>query len=188
MKLPLIIVFYLIISFLNFPVHAAAQLPIQHSVIAKKTLKISQYLISEKLDGVRGYWDGTQLWTRQGNKINTPKWFTQNWPDTALDGELWSSRDKFQQIVSCVKRKKIKPACWQDIRFMIFDLPTNKEKFSNRVIKIKELVSQSNSPYVAMIKQFKLESNKTLYQKIAFSIGAIIPMIILVVFLIKWKK
>src|SRR5947208_2276139 len=30
---------------------------------------------SEKLDGVRAYFDGTQLWSRLGNRFHAPAWF-----------------------------------------------------------------------------------------------------------------
>ena len=37
------------------------------------------YLVSEKLDGVRGYWAGTKLLTRGGTIVNAPAWFTAGW-------------------------------------------------------------------------------------------------------------
>ena len=166
MKFSSTVIFFLLLC-LNFTVHSGQQvLPIQHSVIANKDIEVSQYWISEKLDGVRGYWDGSQLWTRQGNKINAPKWFTQGWSNIPFDGELWSDRDKFQQIVSCVKRKKIKPNCWHDLRLMIFDLPTSKEKFSNRITAMNKLIADIDSPHLAVIKQFRISSNNALYQKL----------------------
>lgn len=51
--------------------------------------------MSEKLDGVRCYWNGKTMYTRNGNKIFAPKEWTDNLPDVAIDGELWSSRDSF---------------------------------------------------------------------------------------------
>ena len=85
---------------------------------------ISQYWLSEKLDGIRGYWDGQQLLTRQGNVIYSPDWFTQHWPSETLDGELWIARDSFQQTLSCVRKVTIDESCWASVRFMIFDLPS----------------------------------------------------------------
>ena len=35
---------------------------------------VSQYLVSEKLDGVRARWDGRVLWTRAGHRIHAPAW------------------------------------------------------------------------------------------------------------------
>jgi DNA ligase-1 len=36
------------------------------------------WLLSEKLDGVRAYWDGQQLWTKNGNPIYAPEWFIKD--------------------------------------------------------------------------------------------------------------
>ena len=113
---------------------------------------------------MRGYWDGELLYSRQGNKINQPNWFTQGWAKTPLDGELYSSREQFQAIVSCIKRKKIKPDCWQNIRLMIFDLPQHPGNFSQRVAAMKRLMAKNKSPYLAMVEQTKTSSNATLYQ------------------------
>jgi DNA ligase-1 len=53
------------------------------------------WLMSEKLDGVRCYWNGTTMYTRNGNKIFAPKEWIDKLPKVALDGELWSGRDDF---------------------------------------------------------------------------------------------
>jgi len=45
--------------------------------------------MSEKLDGVRAYWDGKQFLSRQGNLYHAPAWFTEHLPAVPLDGELW---------------------------------------------------------------------------------------------------
>src|SRR3546814_10462061 len=37
----------------------------------------SRYWVSEKLDGVRGRWDGHALWTRGGHRVHAPAWFTE---------------------------------------------------------------------------------------------------------------
>ena len=50
---------------------------------------VSAYLVSEKYDGVRAYWDGRRFYTRAGNPIPTPGWFIEKFPLKPLDGELW---------------------------------------------------------------------------------------------------
>ena len=127
---------------------------------------IREYWLSEKLDGIRGYWDGTQLVTRQGNAIDSPKWFTQNWPTTAMDGELWIARDHFQQTLSCIRKESIDKTCWRDIRFMIFDLPKNTKTFTERIKTMTQIATKTESPYLMMIKQFKLENNAQLNNKL----------------------
>jgi len=166
MKSRIINTIILIFIFLPPTSTNAQKLPLQHGIIAKSNIDVSQYLVSEKLDGVRGYWDGKQLWTRQGNKIHTPKWFTLHWPNTALDGELWSGRSQFQTIVSCVRKKTVQEDCWKNIRLMIFDLPNNSQTFSIRTKGIEEIINKSRSPYLSRVKQFTLLSNQALYEKL----------------------
>src|SRR5437879_3286425 len=48
--------------------------------------------MSEKLDGVRAYWDGKQFLSRLGNRYHAPDWFVEGLPDVPLDGELWLAR------------------------------------------------------------------------------------------------
>lgn len=38
------------------------------------------YLISEKLDGVRAYWNGKTFLSREGNPFYAPEWFTKRMP------------------------------------------------------------------------------------------------------------
>src|SRR5215470_16692555 len=61
--------------------------------------------LSEKLDGVRAYWDGTQFWSRLGNLFHAPDWFVAGLPKEPLDGELWIARKQFQRTVSVVRRQ-----------------------------------------------------------------------------------
>lgn len=137
---------------------------IQKATTYKTVTDIHQYWLSEKLDGMRGYWNGKHLLTRQGNLIHSPKWFTKNWPNIAMDGELWIKRDYFQQTLSCVRRKKINNICWQSVRFKIFDLPEHSATFTERVMAMKRLTTKVNSPYLSMIRQFKLATLQQLEQ------------------------
>src|SRR5207244_5075318 len=52
--------------------------------------------LSEKLDGVRAYWDGNHFLSRLGNIYHAPDWLTTGLPKEPLDGELWLGRKQFQ--------------------------------------------------------------------------------------------
>ena len=125
-------------------------------------LKIQQYWVSEKLDGVRGRWTGSSLITRQGHVINLPNSFTKNWPKVVLDGEIWLGRNQFEQVSGIVRRKKINNSDWKNIRFMIFDLPNHQGNFSQRLIKMQSLVTKAQSPNLKIIEQIKLSSSQEL--------------------------
>ena len=92
-------------------------------------LKLSEYkgqnvggwLASEKLDGVRAYWDGENLLSRQGKKLNAPSSFTKNFPKFALDGELYAKELKFEEIQATVMDKLPDEKAWHRLKFHIFD-------------------------------------------------------------------
>ena len=47
------------------------------------------WLMTEKFDGMRLLWDGSQFYSRHGKKIQVPLSITQQMPSVPLDGELW---------------------------------------------------------------------------------------------------
>ena len=55
----------------------------------------SGWLMSEKLDGVRCYWNGSKMYTRTGKPFFAPKWWKKSLPNMAIDGELFTKRDDF---------------------------------------------------------------------------------------------
>src|SRR3546814_12614218 len=57
---------------------------------AGDAIDLSAYWISEKFDGVRGYWDGHRLWTPGGTPVREHAWFTAGWPTTPLPSQLWA--------------------------------------------------------------------------------------------------
>lgn len=113
----------------------------------------SGYYVSEKLDGVRGYWDGKQLLTRGGTVINAPAWFTAGWPAHPLDGELWVGRGRFTEAVSTVRSQTPDDAAWRRMRYMLFDLPGHPGLFRERVPALVEVVAKIGQPWVQMIPQ-----------------------------------
>ena len=79
-------------------------------------IKLQDYWVSEKYDGVRGYWDGEKLLARGGQRIYAPAWFTAGWPTTPLDGELWAGRGRFFQAVSTERQQTPVDSAWRDRR------------------------------------------------------------------------
>lgn len=89
--------------------------------------------MSEKYDGLRGYWDGRKLWSRKGNLIHAPDYFLAELPrDVALDGELWIGYGKFEETASIVRSEKPDDR-WKRVRFMVFDAPQAKGTFEERM-------------------------------------------------------
>ena len=136
---------------------------LQYATIFQKGAIIQHYWVSEKLDGVRGYWTGKKLLTRSGNDLLPPSWFVKDWPTVPMDGELWSERGSFEQISACVRRKRSNKECWKNLKLMIFDLPHQAGAFTMRISNMELLTQKNDSPYLAMIEQIKLSNDKQLY-------------------------
>ena len=66
---------------------------------------ITGWLMSEKLDGVRGSWDGQQLWSKNGILFQPPPEFVADLPPFALEGELWGGRGSFAATAAVVQRR-----------------------------------------------------------------------------------
>lgn len=111
------------------------------------------WLLSEKLDGVRAYWDGAQFLSRQGNKFHAPDWFVAELPDVPLDGELWLARKAFQRTVSIVRRQD-QSEHWRQLRYVVFDAPAVDGPFEKRLEKLRELISPEESGFVRVLPQF----------------------------------
>lgn len=80
---------------------------------------VSGWWVSEKLDGWRCYWDGSQFITRQGNPLNAPDWFTAGMPAQPLDGELWAGPGTTHDDVASL----VLSGQWDGLTYRPFDIP-----------------------------------------------------------------
>lgn len=110
---------------------------------------LSGWWMSEKLDGVRAYWDGKQMLSRQGNVYHAPEWFVEGLPNTPLDGELWIDRKRFQQTISVVRRQD-KSDHWKNVRLLVFDAPKCGGSFENRLDYLADTFGSSQHPYAKL--------------------------------------
>ncbi|KAL1528122.1 hypothetical protein AB1Y20_009486 [Prymnesium parvum] len=101
--------------------------------------------ISEKLDGVRAYWDGENFYSRNGNVFPAPDWFKQGLPSTPLDGELWAGRGQFRRCLGIV-RNRGSGALWQYVTYLVFDAPSLAEPYESRVAYIMKTVVPIDKP------------------------------------------
>ncbi|HEY8906669.1 MAG TPA: DNA ligase [Rhodoferax sp.] len=113
----------------------------------------SGYLVSEKLDGVRAVWDGQSLRFRSGRVIAAPGWFIAALPKTALDGELWLGRGRFDELSGMVRREVPVDADWRQLRYMIFDAPGGSEPFAERARTVERVVAQVRQPWLQAVPQ-----------------------------------
>ncbi len=159
----------------------------------RTVINVADYWVSEKLDGIRARWDGTELRTRNGNKIYAPAWFTTNWPEATIDGELWIARGKFELTASIVLSKlaNVEPhslgshlsdsesakgaksvanhessSRWSKVRFMAFDMPAAGISFDKRLSALNRIGKVTANPTFAVVFQFKLATLDALERKL----------------------
>lgn len=132
---------------------ASAQPLLMHAKWWQAGQAPSAFLVSEKLDGVRAFWDGQALRFRSGRLIAAPDWFTAGLPKTALDGELWLGRGRFDELSGIVRHLVPVDADWRAVRYMIFDLPGGADPFSDRAQKITQVVLQAPQPWLQALPQ-----------------------------------
>ncbi len=114
-------------------------------------LDLSGWWMSEKLDGVRAYWDGKRFLSRQGNSFLAPVWFTEGLPDWPLDGELWLGRREFSRTVSIVRRQD-QSEHWRSLRYMVFDAPAANGPFEDRLGHLTEALKSKPLPFCAVLE------------------------------------
>lgn len=122
-----------------------------------KEQNVTGWVMSEKLDGIRAFWDGEKLLSRGGKVIYAPKWFTQAYPDFSIDGELWSKRGDFENISSIV-RDKVPSEKWREIKHYIFEVPNAEGSLLERLEKAKPYESE----YIKILEQRRVEDTPAL--------------------------
>jgi len=161
---PLLLAFGLLPWLAGLPAAAADQPPprLMLAKVYHGDVRLADYWVSEKYDGVRGYWDGEQLLTRSGRHIAAPGWFTAGWPRQPLDGELWAGRGRFDAAQSAVGRESPDDGAWREIRYMVFDLPAHPGPFDERLPALKQLLAQLDVAWVQPVEQRKLADRAAL--------------------------
>ncbi|WP_238944922.1 DNA ligase [Vandammella animalimorsus] len=108
---------------------------------------VAGWLMSEKLDGVRAFWDGRQLIGRSGKAFTAPAWFTQGFPPFALDGELFAGRGRFELAAAAVHSSD--PQAWQPLHYAVFDVPNAAGGLLQRLQVLRDYLAQSSATATA---------------------------------------
>ncbi len=117
----------------------------------RENIDLSHYFYTEKLDGVRGYWDGQQLMTRTGNPIQAPAWFLSALPEVAVEGELWIGRGLFEKVSGIVRTREPDDENWRDVTFWLFDLPHYPGDYKTRKQFLDQVVTRINMPFIRAV-------------------------------------
>lgn len=135
-------------------------------------LELSGYWASEKLDGIRAIWNGTQLMTRSGFPIHAPHWFTSVLPAYAVEGELWAGRGQFTLVQQTVLDQTPSDLAWRHIRFMVFDLPHHVGDYRQRYHSLKKLVQTINIDHIDYVEHQAVKSRQALLERLEQLTGA----------------
>lgn len=166
MDLILILLLMLTLGGVSSPLWAAGKdaPPVMLARLYQPVSTLQHYLVSEKLDGVRAYWDGRQLLTRGGHRIHTPHWFTAPLPAQPLDGELWLGRGRFAEVSGLVRRHHPDEDAWREVRFMLFDMPNVQADFAQRLWVLKTWTAQARSSWLQAVEHRHVDSEAQLQQ------------------------
>lgn len=123
-----------------------------------------KWLWSEKLDGIRGEWNGTTMLTKQGNPIDVPPYFLENFPPFPLSGEIWGGRQTFERTSSIVATSG-QDKGWSSLQFGIFDAPDATLPIEERLQRAADWFASHPSRYAFVINQ-KPVHNKEHLQKL----------------------
>ncbi len=125
-------------------------------------IDLSLYWVSEKYDGARAWWNGRHFLSRGGNIYHAPKWFTDNLPDIALDGELWIGRGRFQALMQTIRDHKPDDTAWKAVKFMVFDAPHADGHFSDRQEFLGKTLRNVPDHWIQQVPQQKISTHKAL--------------------------
>mgnify|MGYP003550974936 FL=1 len=151
--------------------YAAENIPdVLLAQVYESGLDVTQYLVSEKYDGVRAVWDGKTFTSRQGNEIHAPNWFTKGLPNTPLDGELWLAHGQFDALSGAVRKIVPIDEEWRGISYMVFELPNANGTFEVRAKRIEEIVKQAQKNNKALhlkaVVQFRVKDEVQLKKRL----------------------
>lgn len=104
------------------------------------------WLLCEKLEDVRLYWDGGNAWTRGGKRVALPFSIRAALPDGfALDGGIWCGRGNFRMAEQAVNHGKWTDAC----RFVAYDAPSVQNFYEARLAEARQ-----RFPFVIQCREF----------------------------------
>jgi len=127
----------------------------EYLMLAKhwRGIHVDGWLCSEKLDGMRAFWDGgvgrgknppwsadkiigTGLWSRYGKVVRAPDWWLDNLPNICLDGELYVNGG-WSDTLSVTRAHN---ANWHEVTYNVFDSP-HPSQFAQRRLVANNIIT-----------------------------------------------
>ena len=121
--------------------------------------------MSEKMDGIRAYWDGNHLISKQAKRILCPLWFTEGLPkDNTLDGELWMGRKRFERVIALLNSNTLEDSIWKEMKYVIFDLPRSHLPYESRMKELKGMGPFAS--HILIIESIRCDGNGHLWKSL----------------------
>src|SRR4051794_24265989 len=90
------------------------------------------------MDGVRGYWNGLKLISKNGQVVHCPSVFTEDLPkNVELDGELWMGQGSIHSEILAVMNSK--NGDWNQMGYYVFDIPSSRAAYEDRMREMAAL-------------------------------------------------
>lgn len=111
-----------------------------------RLLQQHPYLMSTKWDGIRAVYDPVhkQFVTRNGHVIKSPAWFTHNFPQRKLDGELYISSHERLAIKT---RDLANSPVWHRISYKVFDDLSSQLPFADVYKSLQQELSHCHNQF-----------------------------------------
>ncbi len=126
------------------------------------------WYMSEKFDGIRAIWTGSQLLTRSLRPFTyVPIWFIKQLPmGKVLDGEIYIPDVAFSYFssLSVTKQCENVDSKWKKVKYLIFDYPIKNMNFEKRFHILKNI--RFKGKQVELIKFDKLNEIQKEFDKI----------------------
>lgn len=129
-------------------------------------MDIAGWLVSEKLDGVRAFWDGKRLLSRQGNPFAAPNGFVAHFPPFELDGELWIGRGQFEAVAAITARQQPSEG-WRRISYRIFEVPHAPGGLLERLARLRAYLEDHPGSPIRIIPQTPIVDGADLQARLA---------------------
>ncbi|BBP45206.1 ATP-dependent DNA ligase [Thiosulfatimonas sediminis] len=133
----------------------------------------ADWMMSRKYDGVRALWDGKTLRTKQGKQIFPPADFLKDFPDFALDGELWLGTARFdevnQMVLSSLQPTSFFNPSWSNAYYKVFEVPQASGGLQKRMERLTNYLQRFSVSKIQPVEQYPVSQYRQLqefYQQI----------------------
>lgn len=146
--------------------------------------------MTEKMDGVRGHWNGEKFISRQGKLISCPEWFSSTLPtfitldgkrlisrkgkaipcpellasilptDVTLDGELWMGQGSSNVNLMKVLNST-KDSDWSQIGYYVYDISSSPGTYEERMEQM-EAIKSVLPPHVHIVENIQCRGTEHL--------------------------